>query len=88
MVDGFLLGAIATASFTGALFFLRFWTKSRDFLFLSFAIFFFVEGVNRVALLFVFRPSEGSPWIYSARLGALLLILGAILHKNYGEKRG
>lgn len=85
MVNAFLLGVIATASLVGGLFFLRFWKDSRDFLFLAFAIFFFVEGANRIALLFVADPSEGSPWIYSVRLIALLIILGAILNKNYGR---
>ena len=85
MVDGFLLGVVATASLTAALFFLRFWMNSRDLLFLAFAVFFFVEGFNRIVLLFVAHPSEGNPWIYSARLIALLIILGAILNKNYGR---
>jgi uncharacterized membrane protein HdeD (DUF308 family) len=86
MVEAFLLGVIATASLTAALFFLHFWTSSRDFLFIGFAVFFLVEGLNRIALLFVARPNEGSPWIYSLRLCALLLLLGAILNKNYGRK--
>ena len=87
MVEPFLLGVIATASLTAGLFFLHFWTSSRDFLFMGFAVFFFVEGANRIALLFVERPNEGSPWIYSVRLCALLFLLGAILNKNYGSKR-
>jgi uncharacterized membrane protein HdeD (DUF308 family) len=85
MIDGFLLGIVATSSLIAGLFFLRFWADSRDFLFLAFGIFFFVEGGNRIALLFVARPSEGNPWIYSARLIALLLILWAILKKNYSK---
>ncbi len=86
MIEAFLLGVITTTSFIASLFFLRFWTYSRDFLFFGFAVFFFVEGANRVALLFVARPNEGNPWIYSVRLCALLLILGAILNKNYGKR--
>ena len=59
---------------------------TRDFFFFAFAAFFFMEGANRVALLFFAHPNEGSPWIYLVRLFALLLILGAILHKNYGRQ--
>lgn len=87
MIEGFLLGVIATASFTAALFFLRFWKDSRDLLFLSFAIFFLVEGIYRLASLFVAHPNEWSPWIYSGRLVTLILILAAILYKNYGRAR-
>jgi hypothetical protein len=54
-------------------------------LFLAFALAFVVEGLNRCALLFLEKPNEGSPYIYIVRLLAFLLILGAILHKNYGR---
>ncbi|MGH9501758.1 MAG: DUF5985 family protein [Terriglobales bacterium] len=88
MIDGFLLGAISMASLTAGVFFLKFWSETRDFLFLAFATFFVIEGINRVVLLLlVARPNEGSPWIYLVRLLALGLILGAIIKKNYGGKR-
>jgi uncharacterized membrane protein HdeD (DUF308 family) len=83
MIEGFLLGVIATASLTAGLFFLRFWKATRDRLFLAFAIFFFVEAINRVVLLCFERPNEGSPWIYLIRLLALLILLMAIMEKNY-----
>lgn len=88
MIEGFLLGVIATASVTAGWFFLKFWKKTRDVFFLAFAIFFLTEAVTRVALLFFNRPNEGSPWIYLIRLFALLVILAAILHKNYGRGDG
>lgn len=85
MIEAFLLGVIATASATAALFFLKFWRRARDAFFGAFAAFFLIEGGIRVALLFFARPSEGSPWIYLIRLLALLLLLAAILRKNYGR---
>lgn len=87
MFESFLLGAISMASFTASAFFLRFWRETRDFVFFAFAIFFFIEGVNRIALDFIARPNEGNPWIYLARLVGLMLILTAILNKNYRAKR-
>jgi hypothetical protein len=36
-------------------------------------------------VLLLAKPSEGNPYIYIVRLLAFLLILGAILHKNYGR---
>lgn len=86
MVDGFLLGVIATTSVTAGLFFLKFWRKTRDSLFLAFGASFIIEGLNRCAVLFVQKPNEGSPWIYLVRLLSTLLILAAILRKNLGAK--
>jgi uncharacterized membrane protein HdeD (DUF308 family) len=85
MVQGFLLGVIATASVTAGLFFLRFWRQTRDSFFLALAWAFLIEGLNRTAILFLDRPNEGSPWIYVIRLVAFLLILGAIVKKNYSK---
>lgn len=84
MFAGFLIGVIATSSFIAGLFFLKFWKRTHDSLFLAFAVAFLIEGANRTALLFVAKPNEGSPAIYIVRLCAFLLILGAILKKNYG----
>ena len=83
MIEGFLLGVIGTASLTAALFFLRFWKQTHDRLFLAFATFFAIEAINRVALLYLKHPNEGSAWIYLFRLLALLILLAAILEKNY-----
>jgi uncharacterized membrane protein HdeD (DUF308 family) len=82
MIEGFLLGIIVAASLIAALFFLKFWRRTRDPLFLAFAVAFAIEGINRLAFLFVERPNEGSPAIYVVRLLAFLIILAAILHKN------
>jgi uncharacterized membrane protein HdeD (DUF308 family) len=86
MFDAFLLGAISMASLTASAFFFRFWRETRDFVFVAFAIFFLIEGINRFALVFIARPNEGNPWVYLARLLGLVLILGAILKKNYRPK--
>jgi uncharacterized membrane protein HdeD (DUF308 family) len=85
ILEAFLLGIIATSSLTAGVFFLKFWRKTRDSLFLAFGLAFFVEGLNRSAVLFLAKPNEGSPYIYIVRLLAFLLILAAILHKNYGK---
>jgi uncharacterized membrane protein HdeD (DUF308 family) len=85
MIESFLLGVIATASVTAGLFFLKFWRDTRDSFFLAFAVSFLIEGLNRVSLLFLPRPNEGNPWTYLVRLFAFLLILVAIIRKNYGR---
>jgi hypothetical protein len=72
---------------TAAVFFLRFWKQTRDRFFLSFAASFLVEGVSRVALLFIDRPSQPHAVMYVIRMLASLLIVWAILQKNYGRGR-
>jgi hypothetical protein len=82
MIEGFLLGIIVTGSLVAALFFLKFWRQTRDYLFLTFAAAFLVEGVNRIGFLFLAAPNEGSSSIYLVRLLAFLLILGGIIYKS------
>jgi uncharacterized membrane protein len=85
MIEAFLVGVISTASVTAGLFFLKFWRDTRDSFFLAFSASFMIEGLNRFTVLLLPRPNEGSPWIYLVRLLAFLLILFAILRKNYGK---
>jgi len=82
MIEGFLLGIIVVSSLVAAAFFLKFWRRTRDPLFLAFSVAFTIEGLNRIAFLFIDRPNEGSPVIYIVRLLAFLLIVGAIVWKN------
>jgi uncharacterized membrane protein HdeD (DUF308 family) len=82
MLEGFLLGVIVTASLAASAFFLKFWRQTRDTLFLGFSAAFAIEGVNRIAFLFVDHPDEGNPLIYTVRLFSYLLILAAIVNKN------
>jgi len=83
MIQGFLIGVIATASFTAGIFFLKFWRKTHDALFLAFGIAFLIEALNRASTLSLEHPNAGSPWIYLVRMAASLLILTAIARKNY-----
>ena len=80
-----MLGVISASSITAAIFFLKFWRRTHDSLFLAFAVAFLIESVNRIAVLEVNRPNEGSPWTYVVRLIAFLIILAGILNKNYGS---
>lgn len=88
MLEGFLLGIIVACTLAAGTFFLKFWRKTRDPLFLAFGIAFLMEAVNRCFILFTDRPNEGSPWIYAIRLASYLVILIAIIHKNRKRPRG
>lgn len=85
-LDVFLLGFITATSFAAVLFFLKFWRTTRDILFAAFAGYFLLEGVDRIGRLFYVHPNEASPWVFLVRLLALLLIVAAILQKNYGKR--
>lgn len=76
-------GAIAALSLVAALFFLRFWRSSRDKFFLWFAISFGIEGLNRMAMAVTRQANEDTPVHYVVRLLSYLVILYAIVEKNY-----
>ena len=82
----FLGGAVTLGYLVGGLFFLRFWRRTRDRLFLAFAIAFALFALNQglVHLLEVVRE----PWsfVYALRVVGFLIILGAILDKNFFKK--
>lgn len=83
MVEGFLVGVVATASLTCSLFFVRFFRRTRDVLFLAFALVFFVEAATRVATLSLARPNESSPWFYVIRAICYLMVVVVTVRKNY-----
>jgi len=87
MIEGFLLGVIATTSIIAGVFFLKFWRETRDSLFLLFALAFIVEGLNRTAFLMLPHPNEGWPAIYLVRCFAFLLIVAGIVNKNRESAR-
>ena len=79
-------GAIAMASLTITLFFLRFWKATHDRFFLFFALSFGLEAVSRI--LFLVQPlNVDDPVVYMVRLVAYVLILIAIVDKNRQTRR-
>ena len=82
MIEGFSQGFVATASLVAAMFFLRFWTRTRDFLFMAFAIAFAAEAGTRTVMVLKAIPDTDYSWVYVERLFEYLFILFAILRKN------
>lgn len=78
----FLSGAVAFGFFVCGLFFLRFWNRSRDELFLTFALAFTLLGLGQAILALANIPTEERGSLYLFRLAAFLLILIAIYRKN------
>ena len=81
-LHAFLSGAVALGFFVCGLFFLRFWTRTRDELFLAFALAFTVLGVGQTVVALAEMPTEEKGALYLIRLAAFLLILFAIYRKN------
>jgi hypothetical protein len=78
----FLSGAVTLGFLVAGLFFLRFWKKTRDPLFLAFAFAFWLMGFAQALLALGGMPAEERSWVYLIRLAAFLLILAAIARKN------
>ena len=78
----FLSGAVALGFAVCALIFLRFWRRTREALFLAFALAFLLLGVGQTVLALASIPTEERGSLYLVRLVAFLLILVAIYRKN------
>ena len=85
MIEGFLLGIIFATSLIAGAYFLKFWRRTGDPLFLAFGAAFIIEALNRIPFLFMDRPNEGHPLIYTVRFLAFMLIIIAIVRKNRGR---
>jgi hypothetical protein len=82
----FFTGVLAAGFLVSALFFLRFWSRSRDSLFLAFALAFTLLAIQQALVVFLGLPDEDRSWIYLLRLAAFLILIVAILGKNMGRK--
>jgi hypothetical protein len=87
MINAMLAGAIAMASIIISLFFLRFWSSTRDRFFLYFSLSFLLEAINRIFLGITALANEDTPTYYIIRLIAYLLIIIAIVDKNRQQSK-
>jgi hypothetical protein len=86
MID-FLSGAVTLGFLVAGAFFLQFWRKTADRLFLAFAAAFALFALNQ-ALSFVLTVVS-EPWslIYALRVIGFVVILAAIVDKNFRRAR-
>ena len=87
MLLSVLSGAVVMGFWLAGLFFLRFWTRTRDELFLAFTMAFWLLGLGQALLTFSNVPVEERSWLYLIRLTAFTLILAAIWRKNRRARR-
>jgi hypothetical protein len=81
----FFSGLIAGGFAVCFLFFLRFWSRTKDGLFLGFALAFALLAISQALSTLLGLPQEERSWIYLLRLLAFLILIVAILRKNMGR---
>ncbi|HZP97975.1 MAG TPA: DUF5985 family protein [Reyranella sp.] len=77
-----LAGSVSTLALVVALFFVRFWMRTRDAFFLLFAAAFAIDGVSRLVLTLARYSDESEAYYYLPRLVMFGLIIAAVLLKN------
>jgi len=80
-------GATGLECLIAGVFFLRFWWRTGEGLFLAFAVAFWLLGLNAVLPTLLSRPAQSHGEVYLLRLAAFLLIILAILAKNMRSRR-
>ena len=83
----FLSGAVTFAHLLAAVFFVRFWRKTRDRLFLAFAVAFVLFALNQWLAHMLSIFNEPASFIYALRVVGFVVILGAIIDKNMHSGR-
>lgn len=81
-VFDFLSGSITLGFLIAGLFFLRFWRRTDDSLFLAFASAFALLGLGQAIQALASIPQEERSYIFLIRLAAFTIILAAIVRKN------
>jgi len=78
----FLAGAVTVSFSIVGLFFLRFWKRTADPLFLTFAFAFWLMAIAQAILALSGLPQEERSWVYLIRLAGFTLIIIGIYRKN------
>ncbi len=78
----FIAGALTLGWLAIGVFFLKFWRRTGDGLFLAFAVAFALLAANQAVPVLFGVASEDQGYIYLLRLAAFLLIILAVLRKN------
>lgn len=82
----FLSGAITLGFLLAGLFFLRFWRRTNDRLFLAFATAFALLGIGQAVQALANITQEEMSYLFLLRLAAFTIILAAIAWKNRSER--
>lgn len=79
-----LISGLVTMGFlVASLFFARFWRRTGDGLFAAFSAAFLLFALNQALTVLLDLEREELGWIYLLRLAGFLLIILAIVQKNW-----
>lgn len=81
----FFSGLIAMGFAVCSAFFVRFWRRTSDSLFLVFSVAFFLLALNQALTTLLGHVFEERSWLYVLRLIAFLIIIIAIVRKNFSK---
>jgi hypothetical protein len=87
MTSAFLSGAVTFGYLIGAVFFVRFWRKTSERLFLMFALAFSLLSLNQFLAHWLEVSNEPQSFIYGIRVLAFILIIVAIVDKNVSSAK-
>ncbi len=87
MID-FLAGALTMAYAIAALYFVHFWKRTADRLFLAFGAAFVLLALNQASVFALGIADERYSYAYVLRVLGFVLILLAIVDKNLRRPRG
>lgn len=82
----YLSGAVTLGFLMATLFFLRFWRKTADRLFLAFAVAFLLLALNQALAQWLGAADERVGYTYLLRVLGFVLILAAIIDKNIARR--
>jgi hypothetical protein len=83
----FLYGMATMGFIVAGLFFVRFWQRTNDRLFLTFGVAFGLLALNQAVVALSGIPREEQSWVYLLRIAAFGLLIVAIIAKNTGGNR-
>jgi hypothetical protein len=82
----FVSGMTTMGFLVAALFFSRFWQRTRDRLFVYFGVSFFILAVSQALITISNIPREDQSWAYLLRLAAFVLLIVGIVGKNFRRR--
>jgi peptidoglycan/LPS O-acetylase OafA/YrhL len=83
----YISGAVTLGYLIAALFFARFWKRTRDRLFVSFAVAFVLLALNQALAQWLGAADERVGYTYLLRVLGFVLILAAIVDKNISNRK-
>lgn len=88
LINAFMSGGIAVAFVMIGICFFRFWRQSHIRLFLLFSLAFYLLTIERIVLVLTDPNNEFTPYVYSIRLAAFVVIIIAIIDQNRTRSDG